>query len=71
MIIIFERIPASVVIIVGHNDQLPNWAHAFSNLLAHLNAAINPLLYLTFNPLIRNGFRHFIWLVKHNRDKYV
>jgi hypothetical protein len=53
------RIPVGVIFMVDIDDQLPMSAHAFTNLAAHLNSAINPIFYYVFNPKIREGYRAF------------
>lgn len=56
-----------MVMILGLDDSFPIWAHVFSNLAAHLNAAINPIVYVIFNSKIRNGYCNLIRLMTFNR----
>jgi hypothetical protein len=44
-------------------DKLPMTAHAYTNLPAHLNSAINPIFYYIFNPKIREGYAIFLNLI--------
>ncbi len=55
-----KRIPIATIFIVGLDDKLPMAAHAFTNLPAHLNSAINPIFYGLFNPTIREGYKYFL-----------
>lgn len=57
----------AIILIVGKEDQLPMSAHAFTNLPAHLNSAINPILYGIYNPKIRQGYRNLFRLITCNR----
>jgi hypothetical protein len=50
---------------VGREDQLPMSAHAFTNLPAHLNSAINPIFYGIFNTQIRNGYKNLLRQTQH------
>ena len=52
---------------MGKEDQLPMSAHAFTNLPAHLNSAINPIFYGIFNPKIRQGYRNLFRVITCNR----
>lgn len=52
---------------MGKDDQLPMSAHAFTNLPAHLNSAINPIFYGIFNPKIRQGYRNLFRVITCNR----
>ncbi len=60
---VFLRIPIGIIFIVDVEDVLPMSAHAFTNLPAHLNSAINPIFYWIFNPKIRNGYAAFLNLI--------
>ena len=56
-----------MVMILGLDDSFPIWAHVFSNLAAHLNAAINPIVYVIFNSKIQDGYCNLIRLMTFNR----
>lgn len=67
ILIFINRLPMSIVMIVGIEDQLPIWIHTFSNLTAHFNSTLNPIVYLIFNPKIRQAYCNVIRLVTCNR----
>ena len=60
------RIPVATIFIAGLDDKLPMSAHAFTNLPAHLNSAINPIFYCIFNPIIRDGYKYFFNTISCN-----
>jgi hypothetical protein len=62
-----HRIPVATIFIVGLDDKLPMAAHAFTNLPAHLNSAINPIFYWIFNPTIREGYKYFFNTISCNQ----
>jgi hypothetical protein len=57
----------SIIYLVDMDNHLPMSAHAFTNLPAHLNSAINPIFYGIYNPKIRNGYKNIIRLISCNR----
>ena len=57
----------SIIFIIGKDDQLPIPAHAFTNLPAHLNSALNPILYALFNPKIKEGYFKLLNYIFCNR----
>ena len=57
---ILKRIPIAIIFIIDFENKLPMSAHAFTNLPAHLNSALNPIFYGIFNPIMREGYRNFI-----------
>lgn len=55
---------------MGTDDQLPISAHTFANLAAHVNSALNPILYLIFNPKMRTGYANLLRLVANNHYEF-
>nr|QVK45861.1 G protein-coupled receptor [Proales similis] len=53
-------LPISVIFLCGFDDQLPAWLHVYGNLLAHTNSAINPILYATLNPTMREAYKFLL-----------
>ena len=49
--------PYGVVIVIGFDDRLSMSIHAFVTLMAHINSALNPVLYCTINPVFKNNLR--------------
>ena len=40
-------------------DRYSRSVHLFTVLVAHLNSALNPVLYAVSNPLFRRGYKNF------------
>lgn len=62
------RIPVAIVLLIDENDTLPNTAHTFTNLPAHLNSALNPIFYGLFNPTMRNGYNKILKMLLNNQS---
>ena len=53
------------------NDRLPRTAHMYTMTIAHLNSALNPILYGIFNPAFQRGYRSFFKLIIYGKtDEY-
>ena len=48
-------------------DQLPRTAHMFSMMIAHLNSALNPILYGLFNPAFQRGYMRFMKMMIYGK----
>jgi hypothetical protein len=60
-----------IILLVDLEDYLPITAHAFTNLPAHLNSAINPIFYAIFNPKIREGYMMFLYAITFKKVSYL
>ena len=45
---------------VDTENKLSMAAHAFTNLPAHLNSALNPIFYGFFNTKLKEGYKYFL-----------
>ena len=61
--IVRSRIPAGILLIIDTDDVMPTELHMFVFVLAHFNSALNPVFYATFNPRIKQSYKHFLHLV--------
>lgn len=64
-------LPYGIIVMSDYRDKLPRTAHMFSMTVAHLNSALNPVLYGVFNPAFRRGYKLMFDLIflgrLHNR----
>ena len=52
--------PAAIIYIIDTDDNMPTQLHMYLFVLAHLNSALNPILYAAFNPKIKQSYKHFV-----------
>jgi hypothetical protein len=55
-------LPYGVVVISDYHDKFPKAVHMFTMLLAHLNSALNPVLYGCYNPAFRRGYKKVCYM---------
>ena len=49
---------------IDFDNHLPRAAIMYSMMLAHLNSALNPILYAVFNPAYRRGYKNLLFYFK-------
>ena len=49
-------------------DRLPRTAQMFTMTIAHINSALNPILYGIFNPAFQKGYKKIFRLIIHHKS---
>nr|QVK45868.1 G protein-coupled receptor [Proales similis] len=53
-------VPLSLIYLIGLDDSLPASLHVIANLIAHINSALNPIIYALFNPYMAEAYVRFL-----------
>jgi hypothetical protein len=61
-------LPYGLIVMSDYNDRFPRAAHMYSMMFAHLNSALNPLLYAFFNPAFQRGYISFFKMIIHGKN---
>lgn len=56
-------LPYGAVVMFDFADKLPRTAHMYTMLVAHLNSALNPMLYAMFNPAYQRGYKNLLHIL--------
>lgn len=50
------RVPYGLVVALDFDNVVPMSYHALVTLMAHVNSGMNPILYITLNPVFKESF---------------
>lgn len=51
--------PYGLVVMTDYQDRYHRTVHMYTMSIAHLNSALNPILYAVFNPAFQKGYKNF------------
>ena len=53
-----KRLPYGLAVMADFSNKWPKAVHMYTMLFAHMNSALNPLVYAVSNPLFQRGYKN-------------